>query len=126
MPDSPDLDPKLKDALLTSLASWDPRASVPLALSFMAHGDSEALDGFSRLMQSSPGADSMLEDRYLSPTPDVDALRRCPEGSLGRAFVEYLDENNLDANLLRESAFIAAHKARGADEGYLAEKYYVS
>ena len=80
MPDSPDLDPKLKDALLTSLASWDPRASVPLALSFMARGDSEALDGFSRLMQSSPGADSMLEDRYLSPTPDVDALRRCPEG----------------------------------------------
>ena len=122
MPDSPDLDPKLKDALLTSLASWDPRASVPLALSFMAQGDSEALDGFSRLMQSSPGADSMLEDRYLSPIPDVDTLRSCPEGSLGRAFFEYLDENNLDANLLRESAFIAAHKARGADEGYLAER----
>jgi len=35
---SDDLDNKLRDALLESLASWDPRASVPLALSFMAHG----------------------------------------------------------------------------------------
>jgi ubiquinone biosynthesis protein Coq4 len=32
------------------------------------------------------------------------------------------DSPDLDANLLRESAFIAAHKARGADEGYLAER----
>ena len=122
LPDSPDLDPKLREALLSSLASWDPRASVPLALSFMEYGDPTALDGFSRLMQSSPGADSMLETRYLSPTPDVDALRHCAEGSLGHAFVEYLDSNNLDTNLLRESAFIPAHKARGNDEGYLAER----
>ena len=122
LPDSPDLDPKLRDALLSSLTSWDPRASVPLALAFMDHGDPGALDGFSRLMQSSPGADSMLETRYLSPTPDIDALRDCPEGSLGHAFVDYLDSNNLDANLLRESAFIPAHKARGNNEGYLAER----
>lgn len=79
-PDSPDLDPKLRDALLSSLASWDPRASVPLALSLMEHGDPEALEGFSRLVQSSPGADSMLETRYLRPTPDVKVLRQCPEG----------------------------------------------
>ena len=121
-PDSPNLDPRLTEALLTSLASWDTRASVPLALSFMEHADPATLDGFSRLMQSSPGADSMLETRYLSPTPDIDALRTCPDGSLGHAFVEYLDANNLDANLLRESAFIPAHKARGDDEGYLAER----
>ena len=53
---SADVDDKLRDALLESLASWDPRASVPLVLSFMAHGDAEALAGFDRLMQSSPGA----------------------------------------------------------------------
>lgn len=120
--DSPNLDPRLKEALLTSLASWDTRASVPLALSFMEHADPTALGGFSRLIQSSPGADSMLETRYLSPTPDINLLRNCPDGSLGHAFVEYLDANNLDANLLRESAFITAHKARGDDEGYLAER----
>jgi ubiquinone biosynthesis protein COQ4 len=122
LPDSPDLDPKLREALLSSLASWDPRASVPLALSFMEHGDPAALEGFTRLMQSSPGAEGMLEARYLSPTPDIDALRSYPEGSLGHAFVEYLDANELDASLLRESAFIPAHKARGNDEGYLAER----
>jgi ubiquinone biosynthesis protein Coq4 len=88
----------------------------------MAHGDTEALAGFDRLMRSSPGAGVMLEDRYLSPPPDVDALRLCPEGSLGSAYVRYLDDNELDANLLRESAFIPAHKARGDDQGYLAER----
>ena len=122
MTTSADLDDKLRDALLESLVNWDPRASVPLALSFMAHGDTEALAGFDRLMQASPGAESMLKDRYLSPPPDVDALRLCPEGSLGSAYVQYLDDNKLDANLLRESAFIPAHKARGDDQGYLAER----
>ena len=51
MTTSADLDDKLRDALLESLVNWDPRASVPLALSFMAHGDTEALAGFDRLMQ---------------------------------------------------------------------------
>jgi len=64
----------------------------------------------------------MLADRYLSPSPDVEALRNLPEGTLGRTFAHYLDDNELDANLLRESAFIPAHRARGEDVGHLAER----
>ena len=119
---SPDLKPELIAALLESLASWDPRASVPLTLTFMEHADPSALDGFSRLMASSPGADSMLSDRFLSELPDIDMLKRCPSGSLGQAYWQYLEDNELDANLLRESDFISAHKLRGADEGHLAER----
>jgi ubiquinone biosynthesis protein COQ4 len=120
--ESPDLAPELVESLLRSLKSWDPRASVPLALDYMEHGDPDALKGFDALARQNPAAEQMLADRYLSPSPDVEALRNLPEGTLGRAFARYLDDNELDANLLRESAFIPAHRARGEDVGHLAER----
>lgn len=119
---SPDLDPELVKSLLESLASWDPRASVPLALTYMRVGDEEALGGFDAMALANPIADAMLESRYLSPTPDVAHLAALPDGSLGREFARYLTDNDLDPNLLRESAFIEAHRARGKDVGYLAER----
>ena len=122
LPDSPDLKPELVASLLASLKSWDPRASVPLALDYMEHGDRNALSGFDNLALQNPATPEMLAERYLSPTPDVEALRKLPEGTLGREFVRYLDDNGLDANLLRESAFIPAHRERGEDVGYLAER----
>jgi ubiquinone biosynthesis protein Coq4 len=121
-PKSPDLDPELVKSLLESLASWDPRASVPLALDYMRLGPSEALEGFDRVALANPVASEMLKQRYLSPTPDVAHLATLPDGTLGKEFERYLRENELDANLLRESAFIPAHRARGEDVGYLAER----
>jgi len=121
-PKSPDLNPELVESLLESLASWDPRASVPLALTYMRVGEEEALKGFDAMALSNPLVDQLLEERYLSPSPDVEALAALPEGTLGKEFERYLRENELDANLLRESAFIPAHRARGEDVGYLAER----
>ena len=120
--ESPDLAPELVESLLRSLKSWDPRASVPLALDYMEYGDPDALNGFDAMARQNPAAEQMLEDRYLSPSPDVDALRNLPEETLGQSFARYLDDNQLDANLLRESAFIPAHRARGEEVGYLAER----
>ena len=119
---SPDLDPELVKSLLDSLASWDPRAPVPLAITYMRVGDAEALEGFDSMALANPIAAEMLNDRYLSPTPDVARLAALPDGTLGREFERYLTENNLDVNLLRESAFIKAHYERGEDVGYLAER----
>jgi len=119
---SPELDPELVQSLLESLADWDPRASVPLALDYMRLGDEAALLGFDALALGDPQAEAMLKERYLSPSPDVEALAGLPDGSLGREFARYLVDNDLDANLLRESAFIGAHRARGEDPGYLAER----
>jgi len=119
---SPDLDPELVKSLLESLASWDPRASVPLALTYMRVGDEEALADFDDLALANPIADAMLETRYLSPTPDVAFLATLADGTLGREFARYLTDNDLDPKLLRESAFIEAHNARGEDVGYLAER----
>ena len=121
-PNSPDLDPELAASLLESLTSWDPRASVPLALAYMRCGDEAALEGFDALALGSPVAREMLEDRYLSPLPDRKHLASLPQGSLGREYERYLADNDLDPNLLRESAFIEAHAARGDDVGYLAER----
>ncbi|MEE2664168.1 MAG: Coq4 family protein [Myxococcota bacterium] len=119
---SPDLDPELVQSLLESLASWDPRASVPLALTYMRVGDEEALAGFDAMALANPVADEMLKDRYLSPTPDVAFLASLPDGTLGKEFERYLKVNDLDATLLRESAFIGAHYERGEQVGYLAER----
>ncbi len=119
---SPELDPELAQSLLESLANWDPRASVPLALDYMRLGDEAALQGFDALALGDPQAEAMLKDRYLSPSPDIEKLSGLPDGSLGREFARYLTDNDLDANLLRESAFIGAHRARGEDPGYLAER----
>ena len=66
---------------------------------------------------ANPVADAMLKSRYRSPTPDVAYLATLPDGSLGKEFERYLTDNGLDANLLRESAFIEAHHARGEDVG---------
>ena len=121
-PVSPDLRPELVESLLESLASWDPRASVPLALRYMETGDEEALAGFDRMSLANPASEAMLAERYLSPVPDVTDLAGLPEGTLGKAFERYLSENDLDPNLLRESAFIEAHRRRGDDVGYLAER----
>ena len=119
---SPELHPELARSLLESAASWDPRASVPLALTYMRVGDEEALKGFDATALVRPIANEMLRDRYLSPAPDVDHLASLPDGSLGKEFERYLTENQLDTNLLRESAFIAAHYERGQEVGYLAER----
>ena len=57
-----------------------------------------------------------------SGPPDVAYLATLEEKTLGRAFWKYLTDNELDPDKLRESAFIAAHKKRGDDVGYLAER----
>jgi len=119
---SPTLDPELVESLLTSLSSWDPRASVPLTHTFMEKGSPEALQAFDDMALASPIAERMLEERYLSPIPDLAYLAALPEGSLGKAFECYIRENELDVALLRESAFIDAHRERGEEVGYLAER----
>lgn len=119
---SPELHPELTEGLLTSLAEWSPFATVPLAHLFLELGDEDARRGYDEMVLTHPLAQQMLEERTLSPVPDLEALAALPEGSLGRAFETYMTENDLDPVLLRESAFIEAHKKRGEDVGYLAER----
>jgi ubiquinone biosynthesis protein Coq4 len=88
----------------------------------MRVGEEEALKGFDSMALANPRSGEMLEGRYLSPSPDVEYLAKLAEGTLGKEFERYLTDNKLDANLLRESSFIQAHRDRGEDVGYLAER----
>lgn len=114
-PPSPSLHPELAETLLESLTQWTVTASVPLAHAFMELGDDQARDAFDRMALDNPVSAGLLEDRYLADTPDLDALAELPDGTLGRAFEEYIRINELDVTKLRESAFIEAHQRRGDD-----------
>lgn len=103
---SPDLDPRLAEGLLTSLANWDFTASVPLAHLFMECGDLGAQQQFDDMALNDPIAQQMLNDRYLAPSPDLDYLGSLPQGSLGESYAQFVLEDDLDPELLRVSAFI--------------------
>ena len=47
-----------------------------------------------------------------------------PDDTLGREFERYFTAAGLDVDMVRESAFIEAHKRRGEDVGYVAERGY--
>lgn len=119
---SPDLDPELSESLLSALSEWDQSQTIAFSHDFMRLGDESALAAYDALGLSNPVVQQLLADRYLSPAPDLEFLASLPEGTLGHAFQEYFTGKGLDTNMLRESAFIDAHKRRGEDVGYVAER----
>ena len=52
--------------------------------------------------KSKPGVAELFEERYLAPPPDVDALLKLPEGSLGQAYAAYITEAGFDPNFYRK------------------------
>ncbi len=121
-PDSPELSDALHHELMLSLRRWTVDGSVPLTHEFLRSGDAHAREAYCRIQEQDPVAQRLLEERYLAPVPDLDALRAMDDGTLGRAFATHIDDNGLDVNKLRESAFIEAHARDGEDQGYLAER----
>jgi len=122
LPDSPALADPLRDELLTSLRRWTVDGTVALSHEFLRSGDPHARAEYCRIQAEDPVAQQLLEERYLAPIPDMDALRAMEPGTLGRAFASHIDDNGLDVDKLRESAFIEAHARDGEDQGYLAER----
>jgi len=59
----------------------------------------DAIDAYLDHYRSHPGADRFLADRYLADPVNIDQLADCPNGSLGRAYHDFLVDNNLEKNL---------------------------
>ncbi len=61
-------------------------------------------EALARELEASPEARDLLRDRprIAQATVDFDALRRLPEGTLGRVFVDHLDRHGLDPDLLAD------------------------
>jgi len=121
---SPDLDPELEKGLLEALAEWDQSETIAFSHQFMRLAEPNVLQGYDDLGLASPVIARMLADRYLSPPPDLAHLKTLPDGTLGREFERYFTAAGLDVNMVRESAFIEAHKQRGEDVGFVAERGY--
>ena len=121
-PNSPELSSGFREALLLSIRRWTVDGSVPLTHEFLRSGDTHAREAYCRIQAENPVVQTLLEERYLAPRPDMAALRALDIGTLGRAFATHIDDNGLDVNKLRESAFIEAHARDGEDQGFLAER----
>ena len=119
---SPELDSELVRSLLSALSDWEQSETIAFSHDFMRLGDEEALASYDAMGLANPVIKGMLRDRYLSPEPDLDYLASLPEGTLGHGFHALLKAKGLDPNMLRESAFIEAHKKRGDEVGYVAER----
>jgi ubiquinone biosynthesis protein Coq4 len=52
-------------------------------------------------IQTIPTIAAIVRERYLAPAPDLAALDRLPEGSLGHCFARYLQETGFDPNYYR-------------------------
>jgi ubiquinone biosynthesis protein Coq4 len=48
-----------------------------------------------------PGIQEIVTERYLAPTPDIEALLQCPVGSLGHTYATYITSHGFDANFFR-------------------------
>jgi ubiquinone biosynthesis protein COQ4 len=52
--------------------------------------------------KSKPGVAQIFEERYLAPSPDIDALLKLPSESLGYAYASYITESHFDPNFYRK------------------------
>jgi ubiquinone biosynthesis protein Coq4 len=52
--------------------------------------------------KSKPGVTEIFAERYLASPPDIAALQKLPEDSLGHAYATYLTESGFDPNFYRK------------------------
>ena len=65
--------------------------------------DVEATSLAMEYVSSLPGVAPLMEERYLAPEVDLAALERCPEASLGRAFVRHITDHGFDPDYFRKT-----------------------
>ncbi|MBD2041619.1 Coq4 family protein [Microcoleus sp. FACHB-672] len=53
-------------------------------------------------VKSKPEVAQIIQERYLAPSPDIEALLKYPENSLGYAYASYIKEAGFDPNFYRK------------------------
>lgn len=59
----------------------------------------EAIDKYVADFQSIPEMKAFVESEHFAPQVDLEQLKACPEGSLGRGYHDFLVDNGLEQNL---------------------------
>jgi ubiquinone biosynthesis protein Coq4 len=62
----------------------------------------EATELAMRYVRADPGVARLMDERYLAPLPDLDALARGAEGSLGWAFARHIRDRGFDPDYYRK------------------------
>lgn len=52
-------------------------------------------------VKTKPGVAEIIAERYVAPSPDMEALAKCPEGTLGYCFAKYIKDTGFDPNYYR-------------------------
>ncbi len=55
----------------------------------------EAIDAYLAAIHAIPGATAFLKERFLAPQITIESLKQYPAGTLGHAYREFVEENNL-------------------------------
>lgn len=53
-------------------------------------------------IRSQPGVESLVEERYLAPSPNLESLIQLPPDSLGYTYASYLKQEGFDPNFYRK------------------------
>ncbi len=53
-------------------------------------------------VRETPAIAQLIEERYLAPRPDIDAMLRYAEVSLGHAFARHINDNGFDPDYFRK------------------------
>ncbi|MBD0263326.1 MAG: hypothetical protein ICV78_11560 [Tolypothrix sp. Co-bin9] len=55
-----------------------------------------------KFVKSQPEVAQLIQERYIAPPPDIDALLKYPEGSLGHTYASYIKNLGFDPNFYRK------------------------
>ena len=64
--------------------------------------DQGAIDQYLEELHAIPGAQEFLAEKYIAPTMTLEGLRDCAPGTLGAAYRDFVEENNLIENFARD------------------------
>jgi ubiquinone biosynthesis protein Coq4 len=53
-------------------------------------------------LKAKPGVAAIIEERYLAPAPDLEALLQLPSDSLGYVYAKYITDSGFDPNFYRK------------------------
>lgn len=93
------IDPEFAPHLLASFHDPYGKPIHELFNRWWKHAPPELIEAWAGHLRSEPGFDAFAREAWLAEPTDVEALSRCPEGSLGRGYLAFLRDNGLEEKL---------------------------
>ena len=110
----PEIAPGFAKLLVESFNSQDRMPVSQLFNEFWPFCSPEVAQTYARLIRETPGFAENYAETWYAPPLDLDALLAMPEGTLGRAYGRFIDDNGLKAQIAMDyRAFHESMEANG-------------